>query len=1038
MKLKIRTKLLLGLAILLIWIVLLTLHALADIDELSGQPISSDMILSALIMVFFFLISAALGLRFWRSINHSLRRLTEGAEKFGQGNLGHRIRIESGDELGLLAETLNGMAANLSLARQELLLPSKITESMHEGIHLARINDGSVVYTNPRFDEMFGYSPGELNGQHISIINAPTEDSPEETDAKIVSAVKERGFWRGEVHNTRKDGSLFWCESSISTFDHPEHGAVFISVHTDITERKLAEDLQEAIYRIVQAADQAETLDSLYPAIHDIIQEVMVADNFYIALYDEHNDLLSFPYCIDEMDPPYAPHKPGKGLTEFVLRTGKSLLCDDILFAELIQRDAVELVGVNSPIWLGAPLIAADKVIGVMVVQDYENARAYGIREQRILEFVSSQVAMAIHRKQSEEALRESEARYRAVVEDQSVMIYRFDLDHTITFANRAYCEFHSTPMEEIIGRNLLELIEEFDPASLAMARENIAMLTPENPTFKQEHEAINTKGEKFWILWTDRLLFDEDGNPSEYQTIGLDITERRQTEEALRESEERFRILSAATFEGVGFSEKGVIVDANQQLADILGYDLDELIGLQVDKFVAPQDMAFVRQMIAAGVETPYEHRSVRKDGSIIFTEVRPRMMPVQGAGMRVTAIRDITERKQAEEALRESEKALEEQHSFLRQVIDSIPNGILVKDRAGRYILANQTLAEALGATPDELVGKRETDVYYNKEDAARFIQEDLEVMDSLQEKFILEQENFHAGGEYHWVQVTKRPLIGLDGKADRVLTVVVNITERKQLEEAMVESQKLAALGTLAAGIAHEINSPLQVITGTSESLQRRLDQDKLALHELPNSLAMINRNAWRVAGIVRSLLTYARPSSGELDSHDLNALVKDTLLLIEHQLKTWSNITVTTELAPDMPGLTCDSEKISQMLINFLNNAAMPCRMAATYRSAQSMKTSPGSSPWKFQTPARESPKKFAPGSLIPFLQPSPLVKAAGWAFLSSVGSSRLMAARSRWTALWAQVRLSPSPCRSSRRPLLRLTRGDATAISVKRN
>jgi len=188
----------------------------------------------------------------------------------------------------------------------------------------------------------------------------------------------------------------------------------------DISERKQAEILQDALYRIAQAADRSESPDALYPAIHAIIQEVMAADNFFIALYDENRDVLSFPYSVDEVDLLVAPEKPGKSLTAYVIRTAKSLLCGEALFEDLKQRGEVDLVGENSKIWLGVPLLVDGKVIGVMSVQDYKNARAYGEREQRILEFVSSQAAIAIHRKRAEEKILQLNAGLEKRVEERT------------------------------------------------------------------------------------------------------------------------------------------------------------------------------------------------------------------------------------------------------------------------------------------------------------------------------------------------------------------------------------------------------------------------------------------------------------------------------------------------------------------------------------------------------------------------------------------------------------------------------------------
>ncbi|HPH96351.1 MAG TPA: histidine kinase dimerization/phospho-acceptor domain-containing protein [Anaerolineaceae bacterium] len=142
----------------------------------------------------------------------------------------------------------------------------------------------------------------------------------------------------------------------------------------------------------------------------------------------------------------------------------------------------------------------------------------------------------------------------------------------------------------------------------------------------------------------------------------------------------------------------------------------------------------------------------------------------------------------------------------------------------------------------------------------------------------------------------------------------------------EAAMLASQRMAELGTLVAGIAHELNSPLQVITGQSKSLLSRLQSEgQVDQERLTRGLTSINRNGWRSAEIIRALLTYARASTGDTDAFDLNDIVRDTLLLTEHQLKNFSNINIITEFGNDLPPLYCNRNQITQMLINLLTNA-----------------------------------------------------------------------------------------------------------------
>jgi PAS domain S-box-containing protein/putative nucleotidyltransferase with HDIG domain len=203
----------------------------------------------------------------------------------------------------------------------------------------------------------------------------------------------------------RLDGTAVDVDVTAAPIHYQDKPASLV-IFRDITERKRAQTLQEAVYRIAVAAEKAKSLDDLYPQVHEIISSVMPAENFYITLYDEEKDVLRFTYFKDFQDEPYLDEiQPGDGLTAYVLRTGKSLLCTQAVHNELERQGAVKLLGVSSAIWLGVPLILDGKTIGAMVVQHYTDPEAYSEREQHMLEFVSSQVAISIGRKQAEDAL---------------------------------------------------------------------------------------------------------------------------------------------------------------------------------------------------------------------------------------------------------------------------------------------------------------------------------------------------------------------------------------------------------------------------------------------------------------------------------------------------------------------------------------------------------------------------------------------------------------------------------------------------------
>ena len=139
------------------------------------------------------------------------------------------------------------------------------------------------------------------------------------------------------------------------------------------SEHKKSEKLEKALYQISQAVIDTEDLDELYTSIHKSLAEVLPVENLFIAMYDKEKNLLSFPYFVDEFDEPYETAPPERGLTEYVLRTGKPLHVDQEIFKTLVDAGEVDLYGTDSLDWIGVPLKIGDNTIGVLVVQSYSD-----------------------------------------------------------------------------------------------------------------------------------------------------------------------------------------------------------------------------------------------------------------------------------------------------------------------------------------------------------------------------------------------------------------------------------------------------------------------------------------------------------------------------------------------------------------------------------------------------------------------------------------------------------------------------------------
>ncbi|MGE5497202.1 MAG: ATP-binding protein [Syntrophothermus sp.] len=206
-----------------------------------------------------------------------------------------------------------------------------------------------------------------------------------------------------------RNGKKNWLlTSKIPIRDEDGKITGLLGIGHNITEIKINEMIREALYEISETAFEASSMPVLYEKIHEVIGILMKADNFYLALYDEETDNISFPYLVDGFDRDLpSSRKYGKGLTEYVLRTGEAILVNEELGEELRRKGEIEIIGAPSRIWLGVPLKAEGKNIGVLAVQDYENEHTYGREEMEILIFVAGQVAQAIERKRKSDKLKQ-------------------------------------------------------------------------------------------------------------------------------------------------------------------------------------------------------------------------------------------------------------------------------------------------------------------------------------------------------------------------------------------------------------------------------------------------------------------------------------------------------------------------------------------------------------------------------------------------------------------------------------------------------
>jgi PAS domain S-box-containing protein len=529
-------------------------------------------------------------------------------------------------------------------------------------------------------------------------------------------------------------------------------------------------------------------------------------------------------------------------------------------------------------------------------------------------------------RKEAEDALYESEAKYRLIVENSTDIIFTLNGREEFAYLSPSVKKVLGYNQNDLLGIPFRSLVHPDDVHIIDKAEKSHRVDSTQT-TINDEYRFRNALGEWRWLISTGVPMYEKNEIVFNFVGIARDVTDQRQIEANLKASEQNFRNSLDSSFMGIHIVDNDWnTLYANQAFLDIYSYEnIEELKVIHQENSYTPESydnwvIRHEKKLRGEPIPDKIEEDIVRKDGSIRHLQAFRKEVLWNGKTQYQLLYNDITELKQAEEAQHESEEKY-------RLIVENSRDTIFTINSADEFAYISPSITAMLGYHPAQLIGKKF--ILLVHPDDIHIIEE--EKQQSYLPGYRGNLDNIyrmrHASSEWRWVASRGTRAIDAKGNFLYFIGVIRDVTEHKQaveekqaLEEKAQVTSRLAAVGEMAAGIAHEINNPLTGVIGFPQIL--------LAKQNVPDDvkedIKIIEEGSRRVADIVRRLLTFARQSKPVKVEANLNELIDNTLKLREYVLKT-NNIEGITKFDPELPWLIVDPGQLQQVFINLIVNA-----------------------------------------------------------------------------------------------------------------
>jgi PAS domain S-box-containing protein len=847
-----------------------------------------------------------------------LNKLQEKGEAYNEE---FHSRMKSGEiRVGLAsAETINirgercriTVIADITERNQMEELFKTVTNSSPVGIYITQ--NGKFQLVNPRFQKLTGYTEEELLG--MDPLNLVLPKDRETVRKKAVKMLKGERSSPYQFRVVNKDGETRWVMETVTSIQFRGRRAT-LGNYMDITERRQTDE---------KVQQQNEFLNNILDALTHPFY-VLDANDYTIKmgnLATKAGNLSENPTCYaltHQIDQPCRGANHTCPLEE-VKKTKEPVVVEHIHYDADGNTRNIEVHGY--PIF--------DEKGNVAQMIEY----SLDITE----------------RKRTEEALRESEEFRSSLLTNSPNPIDVINPDSSLRYVNPA--------LEKLTGFTAAELIGKKAPypywTQETLKKTTTGFRKAMRQGDQRTEELFQKKnGERFWVKITSMPVVN-NGEFKYLLTNWVDITKRKQAEEALRQSEKKYKNLAEATSDMIWeINEKGIFTFVSPRIKDILGYEASEVTGKMrtLDLTTKAEAQKWLKRFKEINAKQEpffgFEIAHLHKNGTPVLFETSgiPTFDNAGNFKGYVGVNKDITDRKQAEQQLQGKNEQLDAQNEELRSINEelqateeelqrsreslermfaSVTDSISVINLSGIITKVNQRTVEIHGfASEDEILGINAFDLVAPR-DHKRI---ETDMSRALKEGLIIggEYTLLKADGSEFPGELSTSVLKDSQGKAMGHITIARDITERKQAEERerQLEQElnlagRLASIGQLAAGVAHEINNPLTGVIGFSHLMMNRNIPN-----DMKQDLQVINSEAQRVAKIVENLLVFAHQRKTGREYAAINDIITQVLELRSYEMRV-NNIDVETQLDPNLPLTMADTGQLQQVFLNIVLNA-----------------------------------------------------------------------------------------------------------------